>query len=93
MTSQSTNRPLLISVMQYEDCLKSGAATVFDVIETAHRLGADGVELRRETWPHWQSELSAARDCIAELGLLVAYATHVTLFPSARWPADAAPRY
>ncbi|MEZ4707116.1 MAG: sugar phosphate isomerase/epimerase family protein [Caldilineaceae bacterium] len=81
--SSSTHRPVFISVMQYEDRLKSGAATVFDVIETAHRLGADGVELRRETWPNWQAELPAARARIEELGLLVAYATHVTLFPSA----------
>ena len=77
------NRPIFISVMQYEDRLKSGAATVFDVIETAHQMGADGVELRRETWPHWQAELPAARARIEELGLLAAYATHVTLFPSA----------
>lgn len=73
-------RPVLISVMQYEDALKSGACTVFDVIETAHRVGAAGVELRRETWANWQTELEAARTRIEALGLLVTYATHVTLF-------------
>jgi sugar phosphate isomerase/epimerase len=74
------HRPILISVMQFEDTLKAGTQTVFDVIEIAHRLGADGVELRRETWPHWQNELAAARKKAEGLGLLVTYATHVTLF-------------
>ncbi|MEM7131457.1 MAG: sugar phosphate isomerase/epimerase family protein [Chloroflexota bacterium] len=78
--NQLSNRPLLISVAQYEDELKSDECTVFDVIETAHRLGADGVELRRETWINWQGELEKARARGQELGLLVTYATHVTLF-------------
>jgi len=76
----AANRPILISVMQYEDQLKRGACTVFDVIKTAQRLGADGVELRRETWANWEIELAAARAQIEALGLLVTYATHVTLF-------------
>ncbi len=75
-----THRPILISVMQFEDALKAGDQTVFNVIDIAHRLGADGVELRRETWPNWQNELAAAREKAETLGLLVAYATHVTLF-------------
>lgn len=73
-------RPILISVMQFEEQLNRGALTVFDVIETAQRLGADGVELRRELWPHWQQELASARQRLEELGLLVTYATFVTLF-------------
>lgn len=81
MTAATTpRRPILISVMQFEDQLKAGSMTVFDVIETAKRLEADGVELRRETWPNWQQELGAARAKAEELELLVAYATHVTLF-------------
>lgn len=79
-TTQSPHRPLLISVAQYEDELKAGDCTVFDVIEAAHRLGADGVELRRETWKNWQDELEKARAYGKERGLLVTYATHVTLF-------------
>lgn len=74
------NRPLLISVAQYEDELKDGTVTIFDVIDVAHRLGADGVELRRETWTNHASELESARARIEELGLLVTYATHATLF-------------
>lgn len=78
--SQFPRRPIFISVMQFEDRLKAGTLTVFDVIETAVRVGADGVELRRETWPNWQQELKAARAKIEAMGLMVAYATHVTLF-------------
>jgi len=66
--------------MQFEDSLKAGTLTVFDVIESAARLGADGVELRRETWPAWQNELATARAKAESLGLMIAYATHVTLF-------------
>ena len=79
-TPDLPHRPILISVMQFEDRLKAGSMSVFDVIETAKRLGADGVELRRETWPNWQQELGAARASADGLALLVAYATHVTLF-------------
>lgn len=73
-------RPILISVMQYEDKLNSGAMTVFDVIDAAQRLGADGVELRRELWPNWRRELVAASQWLEKLGLMATYATFVTLF-------------
>lgn len=76
----ASRRPILISVMQFEDRLKAGTLTVFDVLNTAARLGADGVELRRETWPNWVDELSAARANVESKGLMVTYATHVTLF-------------
>lgn len=78
----TANRPVLISVMQFEDALKSGAMTVFEVIETAERLGVDGVELRRELWANWQDELVEARRQADAAGLLIAYATHATLFSS-----------
>ena len=76
----SVERPLLVSVMQFEDALKSGAMHVFDVIDTAAQTGANGVELRRELWSGWESELSAARQQGDEKGLLITYATHATLF-------------
>ena len=79
-SATQSHRPIFISVMQFEDLLKAGTATVFDVIATAKRLGANGVELRRETWPRWQQELATARAKIEELTLQVAYATHATLF-------------
>lgn len=78
----TANRPVLISVMQFEDALKSGAMTIFDVIETAAQVGVEGVELRRELWNGWQSELAEARRQADAAGLLIAYATHATLFSS-----------
>jgi sugar phosphate isomerase/epimerase len=66
--------------MQFEEELQQGAVSIFDVIETAHRVGANGVELRRELWPRWRDELQQARRHIEQLGLLVTYATHITLF-------------
>jgi sugar phosphate isomerase/epimerase len=76
----SAHRPLLISVMQFEEELKNGQLSVVDVMETARHLGIDGVELRRELWPDWQSELPQARRWLEAAGLLVTYATFVTLF-------------
>ena len=73
-------RPVLISVVQYLDALETGQVTIFDVIETARRLGGDGVELRREVWPNQDAELAAARARIDALGLQVTYATFSTLF-------------
>jgi sugar phosphate isomerase/epimerase len=75
-----SNRPVLVSVAQYMDELESGAMTVFDVIDAAHRLGADGVELRREVWANCEAEIQTARARIEELGLIVTFATHSTLF-------------
>lgn len=76
----SDHRPVLISTMQFEAELKNGALTVFDVIETARRLGVDGVELRRELWPGWRDEAEAARRWAGDRGLLLTYATFATLF-------------
>ena len=73
-------RPVLISVVQYQDELTAGTLGVLDVIQAAARLGADGVELRREYWQEQGRELSASRDLARELGLLVTYATMATLF-------------
>lgn len=74
------HRPVLISVAQYMDELETGAMTIFEVIEAAQRLGADGVELRREVWPRQEEEVEAARARIEALGLIVTYATFATLF-------------
>ena len=74
------DRPVLISAMQFEDELKSGARSVWEVIDIAARVGADGIELRRETWPRLDAELAQAARRIADAGLLVTYATQATLF-------------
>ncbi len=69
--------------MQFEDELKSGDRSVWEVIEIAARVGADGIELRRETWPQLDAELPHAARRIADAGLLVTYATQATLFDDA----------
>lgn len=76
----TNNRPVLISVMQFEDALTSGERSVFELIDIARQVGADGLELRRETWPGIGEELADAAQKIADAGLLVTYATHATLF-------------
>lgn len=78
----SVERPVLVSVMQFEDALKSGAMHIFDVIGVAAQVGADGVELRRELWAGWEIEMDAARQRAEAAGLLIVYATHATLFSS-----------
>jgi sugar phosphate isomerase/epimerase len=80
MQSSTNLRPVLISVVQYDEQLSSGAYDVAAAIRAARRLGADGIELRGVYWKDRQRELLQARDLVADLGLLVIYATHVTLF-------------
>jgi len=81
-------RPVLISVMQWEDELRAGALAVRDVILAAARLGVDGVEVRPEFWRDKGRELPEARDLLAAHGLLVTNATRTPLFAAA--PAGAA---
>ncbi len=66
--------------MQLENELKSGERSVWDLIDIASRTGADGVELRRETWPRLDAEVTEAARRIADARLLVTYATQATLF-------------
>lgn len=81
-------RPILISVMQYEDELDAGTLTIDDVIGRAIAAGVDGVEIRPQYWRERGRELPAARDLLARHGLLVTYATTITLFSAE--PGDAA---
>ncbi len=76
-------RPILISVMQYEDELQAGTRATRDVIAAAARLGAAGIEIRPEFWRDKARELPEARDLIAAHGLLVTNATRNTLFNAA----------
>lgn len=69
--------------MQLEDELITGRKTVWDLIDIARQTGADGLELRRETWPHLDAEVNEAARRIAAAGLLVTYATQATLFDNA----------
>jgi len=73
-------RPVLISVVQYQEGIIAGTTRIVDLFDTAHRLGADGVELRPQFWKEKTSELPAARERAAQHGLLITYATMGTLY-------------
>ena len=78
---QETNRPLLISVVQYEASLKSGAMSLEQAIEKAADLGADGIELRPDFgFDGSAAEIAGLRDALRQRGLLTTYATFSTLF-------------
>ncbi len=76
----ATERPVLISVIQYQEGIAAGTTGITDLFDAAHRLGADGVELRPQFWKDKSRELPAARDRAAQHGLLVTYATMGRLF-------------
>ncbi len=73
-------RPILISVIQYQGSVVAGTTRIVDLFDAAHRLGADGVELRPQFWKEKARELPAARERAADHGLLVTYATMGTLY-------------
>ena len=73
-------RPVLISVVQYQPQLESGAFNIPEVVDKAVEHGVDGVELRREVWPAYKTEVPTVRRRIEDAGLLVTYATFSTLF-------------
>ncbi len=75
-----TKRPILMCVVQYQDELKAGTLSILDLVDKLDSLGVDGIELRRELWPHYADELTTVRDRIAGADKLVTYATFSTLF-------------
>jgi sugar phosphate isomerase/epimerase len=85
----SQNRPVLISVIQYQEQLTAGTAGATDIVEAAHRLGADGAEFRPQFWRDTGHELPATRERAAQHGLLLTYATMGTLFSAEPGAADA----
>ena len=46
-------RPVLISVVQYQERITAGTSRIVDLFDAARRLGADGVELRPPFWKDW----------------------------------------
>ena len=76
----TADRPVLISVIQYQEQITAGAMSITDLFDAAYRLGADGVELRPQFWKEKARELPAARERAAQHGLLVTYATMGRLF-------------
>ena len=87
---KNPNRPLLISVVQYQSELKNKTLTLADVIERAASLGADGIELR----PGYglgegAAETTSLRVLLEKRGLIATYATFSTLFTPDKESLDA----
>lgn len=76
----TAERPVLISVIQYQEAITAGSMSNADLFDAAHRLGAAGAELRPQFWQDKARELPAARDRAAQHGLLITYATMGRLF-------------
>ncbi len=76
----TTQRPIFISVIQYQPELEAGTLTPLQLVDMLDSLGVDGIELRRELWPNYASELPAVRERLQALGKQVTYATFSTLF-------------
>ena len=74
------NRPVLISILQYQDEVKAGTLTVSEVVDKLSGFGVAGIELRREIWPNREAEQDQIRDRLKQMGMLVTYATFSTLF-------------
>jgi hydroxypyruvate isomerase len=75
-----SQRPIIISVIQYMSQVESGEMSTLDLVNKASELGVDGVELRREPWPAYKTELPDVRAQLEKLGLLVTYGSFSTLF-------------
>lgn len=73
-------RRVLLSTVQYEAELRSGAVSFVEVLRAAKRLGLDGVEFRDVYWKDQERDVAAVRAAAGELGLVATYATFVTLF-------------
>src|SRR5450830_1980412 len=78
--SSVPKRDVLVSGVQFDQELKSGAMPILQVAPAAKRLGAQGVEYREVYWKDKAVELPAVRNQVAQLGLKATYATFNTLF-------------
>lgn len=76
----SSQRPIIISIVQYQAQMESGQMSAIDLVNKAAELGADGVELRREPWAGHATETAAVRNRLAKLGLVGTYGSFSTLF-------------
>lgn len=76
----NANRPVIISILQYQDEIAAGTLSVFDLVDKVVSFGVDGIELRREPWKGYQSEIAPVREQLEAQGKLVTYATFSTLF-------------
>lgn len=76
----NTNRPVVISILQYQDEIAASALTVFDLIGKVAAFGVDGIELRREPWRDYQIEVAPVREQLEAQGKFATFATFSTLF-------------
>jgi sugar phosphate isomerase/epimerase len=76
----NANRPVIISILQYQDEIAAGTLTVFDLVEKVVAFGVDGIELRREPWKNYRTEVKAVREQLEAQGKFATYATFSTLF-------------
>lgn len=76
----NANRPILMSILQYQDEVNAGKISLFEVFDKLKGLGVAGIELRREIWPKREQEQTAVRDWLKQAGMMVTYATFSTLF-------------
>jgi sugar phosphate isomerase/epimerase len=74
------SRTVLISTVQYESELRSGAIDFRGVLDVAKRLGVDGVEFRDVYWKDKGADISMVCSALQDLGLIATYATFTTLF-------------
>jgi sugar phosphate isomerase/epimerase len=79
-TVEDPMREFLISAVQIDAELRSGARTVLDLAPLAQKHGARGAEYRDYYWKDKQTELPAVREQLSRLGLLAAYTTNTTLY-------------
>ncbi len=80
LTAHTRERPILISVVQFQPALEAGSMSIADMVAKAKAHGVDGVEVRREVWPAYKTEVAAIREQVEAAGLLVTFATFSTLF-------------
>lgn len=73
-------RDILISGVQFDQELRSGAMSVLELAPMAARLGTQGVEYREVYWKDKERELPALRRQLEDLGLRCTYATFTTFY-------------
>lgn len=74
------DRPVIISILQYQDEIAARTLTVFDLIDKVAVFGVDGIELRREPWRDYQIEVAPVREQLEAQGKFATFATFSTLF-------------
>ena len=73
-------REFLISAVQIDAELRSGARSILDLAPLAQRHGARGAEYRDYYWKDKLEELPAVRDQLSRLRLQATYTTNTTLY-------------